>query len=98
MEWETSAFKMSAPDPKSEEEKDNVPQHLMEPLLVGDTNGGGGGGGGHHQDDNDGAAGGDNPNPNHRQERKISRGERKISRKTVMMLPTELSRKKELFC
>ena len=70
---------MSAPDPKSEE-AENVPQHLIEPLLVGDTNGGDG----VQQDDHDGG-GTDGPIPYYRPERKISRGERKISRKPMML-------------
>ena len=71
---------MSAPDPKSEDKA----EHVIEPLLVADANGGDG----VQQDDHDGGG----PIPNQRPERKISRGERKISRKTHVVVFTNRMR------
>ena len=73
---------------KSDEESENAPRHLIEPLLAsGEANAGDGVQQDDHEEGGGGVIGG--PLTNQRPpERKISRGERKISRKskTVMLI------------
>ena len=71
---------MSDPDPKSGEEDTN---NVIEPLLGSTQTNGGNDAQQHQQDDRDEE--GPVPSYYHPPERKTSRGERKISRKTVVL-------------